>query len=490
MSVVWAMISGVYWSHPVPQVPSVRSSSVRAPSRPRLPSPSCPVCSAKRRLDRARPVAGAQSRVPTLAGLREPAARCSRPGSARHADSAGLRLAQYDSALAARWTPPGRPRPGARTFSLYGISPALRPRRRPGPRRQRRGACSGSPTSRRPGHRRRGPARDPHRPHSRMNAARRACCSIPTPAAAAGSSRRASTTTSTLRSGGLIGRAAPPQRGLRQRARLHRQQRHPGLLRGTGRRGRAAGRGRHGHLPAAAVPLHHRRHPDQQLRRQRPVRGRPDADAGPGRDPEGQRVGRADLHHRAATSQTQDRQLRDLDFEYGRFFWVVDPRRLPALSRPRHPEPRPVTVPPTAPAGAGPGVPLPAPQLQAARTPTSAALPPRATHRRPAAPSDRCAWQLLVQGADYYVDPSGLWFALSTKLDPSDYLAVSYMTATATTVGSFPRPTRAGTTGSLRLGHARAHRGAAAGPDQPTFRTKCGRSTGWRAPIWTRPRSR
>ena len=38
-------------------------------------------------------------------------------------------------------------------------------------------------------------------------------------------------------------------------------------------------------------------------------------------------------------------------------------------------------------------------------------------------------WQLLIQGSDYYLDPSGLWFALSTKLDQVDYLAISYTTA-------------------------------------------------------------
>ena len=40
------------------------------------------------------------------------------------------------------------------------------------------------------------------------------------------------------------------------------------------------------------------------------------------------------------TSQAQDRQARDLDFEGGRFFWVVDPDSVPGYSRGRHPEPR------------------------------------------------------------------------------------------------------------------------------------------------------
>ena len=64
-------------------------------------------------------------------------------------------------------------------------------------------------------------------------------------------------------------------------------------------RDRPAGRGRHRDLPAAAVPLHHRRHPGQQLRRQRQVRGRAAPAPDPGRHPEGQPGRRADLHRRA-----------------------------------------------------------------------------------------------------------------------------------------------------------------------------------------------
>ena len=61
-------------------------------------------------------------------------------------------------------------------------------------------------------------------------------------------------------------------------------------------------------------------------------------------------------------------------------------------------------------------------------------------------------WQLLIQGTDYYLDPSGLWFALATKLDQNDYLAVSYTTAGGTTVGSFPAQDQGqGSSDSLRL---------------------------------------
>ena len=61
-------------------------------------------------------------------------------------------------------------------------------------------------------------------------------------------------------------------------------------------------------------------------------------------------------------------------------------------------------------------------------------------------------WQLLIQGSDYYIDPSGLWFALATKLDQNDYLAVSYTTAAGTTTGSFPAEDQGqGSSDSLRL---------------------------------------
>src|SRR5439155_1424451 len=55
-------------------------------------------------------------------------------------------------------------------------------------------------------------------------------------------------------------------------------------------------------------------------------------------------------------------------------------------------------------------------------------------------------WELLLEGKDYYVDPSGAWFALASRLDQSDYLAVSYIPVgapgcgppTGRCVGTFP----------------------------------------------------
>ena len=94
------------------------------------------------------------------------------------------------------------------------------------------------------------------------------------------------------------GAAGPRQRGLRHRARVHQQQRVPGLLRGAPGRGRPAGGRGHRPLPAAGFALHHRGGAGQQLRRQRGLRLRPAPAPDARRDPEGERHGRTELHHR------------------------------------------------------------------------------------------------------------------------------------------------------------------------------------------------
>jgi hypothetical protein len=140
------------------------------------------------------------------------------------------------------------------------------------------------------------------------------------------------------------------------------------------------------------------------------------------------------------TSQAQDRQARDLDFESGRFFWVVDPDSLPgypaldilnlgtgasALS-PTY-RPGQIRVYRYRAAGGKSGV-----------NPNLGGI--TALARRSDSPQQfgPVRWELLIQGTDYYLDQSGLWIVLGTKLDQNDYLAVSYRTAAGTTVGTFP----------------------------------------------------
>ena len=139
------------------------------------------------------------------------------------------------------------------------------------------------------------------------------------------------------------------------------------------------------------------------------------------------------------TSQTQDRQVRDLDFESGRFFWVVDPASLPGFpaldilnlnSTALSPSDRPAQV--------------RVYRYRAANSKTG--VNPNlggitALARRTDSPQQfgPVQWELLIQGTDYYLDRSGLWLALATKLDPNDYLAVSYRRRRAQPSAAFRR---------------------------------------------------
>jgi len=145
------------------------------------------------------------------------------------------------------------------------------------------------------------------------------------------------------------------------------------------------------------------------------------------------------------TSQPIDRESRDLDYEAGRFFFAIDPRALPGYPA--------IDV-------------LQLDQIARPDSLTVSAL--RVFRRRAIAPSSSgnqnvggvravacgpgsravdCSiqregpfeWEVLQEGKDYYVDPTGTWFALANRLDQSDYLAVSYITASrADSIGTFP----------------------------------------------------
>jgi Motility related/secretion protein len=173
------------------------------------------------------------------------------------------------------------------------------------------------------------------------------------------------------------------------------------------------------------------------------------------------------------TTQAQDRQVRDLDFETGRFFWVVDPDSIagfPALNvldlsgAALSPTYRPAQV-----------------RVYRYRAASSkSGVNPNlggitALARRSDSPQQfgPARWELLIQGTDYYLDQSGLWIVLATKLDQSDYLAVSYRTAAGTTVGTFPQADR----GTVSVGGIPQALDTLQlivqpqqGPTQPTFR--------------------
>ena len=142
------------------------------------------------------------------------------------------------------------------------------------------------------------------------------------------------------------------------------------------------------------------------------------------------------------TSQAQDRQVRDLDFESGRFFWVVDPDSLPGYpaldilnlnAQSLSPSYRPSQV-----------------RIYRYRAAASkSGVNPNlggitAFARRTDSPQQfgPVRWELLIQGTDYFVDESGLWIVLASKLDQNDYLAVSYRTIDNNVIGTFPEADR------------------------------------------------
>lgn len=162
------------------------------------------------------------------------------------------------------------------------------------------------------------------------------------------------------------------------------------------------------------------------------------------------------------TTQPVELELRDIDFETGRFFWVIDPRLLPG-----YPDLDILELEALSSALSQRPVELKVYRLRALGGPSGAApnlggIP--AVALRPDSPQrvGPLPWELLLEGRDYYVDPSGLWFALAQRVAGEDFLAVSYVTASGDTVGTFPAAAGAGDTLILIYEPRR-------GPDVPTF---------------------
>ncbi len=171
------------------------------------------------------------------------------------------------------------------------------------------------------------------------------------------------------------------------------------------------------------------------------------------------------------TATPQDRSQRDLDFEYGRFYWTVDPRTLPnypaidVLSLDTlvvNPDVRPAQIRVYR---------YRVPQLTGGVDPNLGGIPACSFQGPSGSRFGPVPWQLLVLGADYYADPSGLWIALAQKVDlRSDYIAISYVTEGGTTVGSFPGQPKpgAGTT-CASVDSLRMLVEPLVGNDQPSF---------------------
>ncbi len=150
------------------------------------------------------------------------------------------------------------------------------------------------------------------------------------------------------------------------------------------------------------------------------------------------------------TTEAIDRAFRDLDYEPGRFFFAVDPAAIPGypavdvLNIPAATLPDSLRV-----AGL---------QVYRVRSLATSGNTNQniggvtAVACGPGAQAVDCAteragpfqWELLAEEKDYYKDPTGVWFGLANRLDPNDYLAVSYIPfgvpncATGRCVGTFP----------------------------------------------------
>ena len=143
------------------------------------------------------------------------------------------------------------------------------------------------------------------------------------------------------------------------------------------------------------------------------------------------------------TSQPLDHELRDLDYEVGRFFFAVDPAGLPGYPAVDVLELVTTGVPDSLRVGslrvyrvrAQSSTSIGNQNLGGVRAVACGAVAGGGCTQR-AGPFQ---WEILVEGKDYYVDPTGTWFALATRLAVDDYLGISYLPAGQTACGA-PRP--------------------------------------------------
>ncbi|MCZ6918860.1 MAG: cell surface protein SprA [Gemmatimonadetes bacterium] len=161
-------------------------------------------------------------------------------------------------------------------------------------------------------------------------------------------------------------------------------------------------------------------------------------------------------------TQLLTRESRDVEFEDGRFFFVVNPTLLPTF-----PNVDVLNIVQQA---------LPAElqvaQVRAYRLRTQsgqAGINPSLRGIEAVAVRDDSPqfvgpffWDLLIEGQDYYLDPSGLWFGLRNRVGLNEFLAVSYVTLAGDTVGTFPAV--GGPRDTLLLIHEPRR-----GPEVPTF---------------------
>ncbi|MEJ2236733.1 MAG: cell surface protein SprA [Gemmatimonadales bacterium] len=139
-----------------------------------------------------------------------------------------------------------------------------------------------------------------------------------------------------------------------------------------------------------------------------------------------------------AATQPVDFEARDLDFEAGRFFFVADPASMPgypaidilnidAAMLPAAMQLAEVRI-----------YRLRAQSGQVEDNPNLGGINAVAVRSDSPQRVGPFSWELLIEGRDYYLDPSSTWFALNTRVGTQDFLAVSYVTTSGDTVGTFP----------------------------------------------------
>ncbi len=155
-------------------------------------------------------------------------------------------------------------------------------------------------------------------------------------------------------------------------------------------------------------------------------------------------------------------ESRELDYETGRFFFTVNP-----MSMPNFPSLDILNLDPNTISVTERPVEVRVYRLRAQAgfveaNPNLGGIEAVALRRDSPQRVGPFTWEVLVEGRDYYLDPTRLWFALVTRISREDFLAVSYVTASGDTVGTFPSLNSVGDT--LELVHEPKR-----GPEVPTF---------------------
>lgn len=162
-------------------------------------------------------------------------------------------------------------------------------------------------------------------------------------------------------------------------------------------------------------------------------------------------------------TQPVSREVRDLDFEPGRFFFVVNPATLPGYPAFDILNVAQDQLAPDTRVAQARVYRLRAQSGQAGSNSNLGGIDAVAVRRVGPQRVGPFSWERLLEGKDYYLDPSGLWFALVNRVGQDDFLAVSFVTTAGDTIGTFPALNRGGGD-TLELIYEPRR-----GPEVPTF---------------------